>query len=1054
MQRAIASHSVNVLPALFLMLATAMLPASAGDAVDVMPYPTVAGEAVTVSYYPPGRVLDSASQVYMHYGINEWDTTYAPDITMSWDSGAGAWVGTVTVPAGAGLLDLAFHDGNGTWDNNGQSDWHVFVSGGTEWDIDGQLDEDAILVGENNGYELYAGLRDSILYIAAPGAGSGKDHFIFLADTPGAFVSAPWAKAGHVADWSAYIGNEGDSAWAGWFDNAGASQVAGGTWVEGTLDLADEFGSLPTHIYLAFATYETADYGVLDYTSQVPASNDNDGDVDANEYVLIDLGTIMVGCPAADLDDDCDQDVDDLDLLLGCLLGPDVTSCDAADLEIDGDVDVRDYAAFQLVLGETLGEAVAIAEDLGTDVTRYYPDTVDLADLPPSMSLAVTPIVYGPAAKPWVIQPNFFYSGTRHVAHIPMPDDVSLYGTGEVCGELLRSGYSTEAWNTDAYGYGPRQPRLYQSHPWVLAVRPDGSAVGVLADTTYRCRIDLTDDILFAAEGPAFPVYAFEGDSPQEVLMRLTDFIGRMELPPRWSLGYQQSRYSYAPESYARWIAGEFRSRDIPCDVIWFDIDYMDDYRIFTFDSWGFPDPVGLNDDLHAQGFRTVWMIDPGVKVESGYFVYDQGSTGDHWIYNSSGYWYTGVVWPGDCHFPDYTRPETRTWWAGLYDNFMAQGCDGVWNDMNEPGIFDGPGHSMPEDCWHRGGGGLPAGAHEQYHNVYGMLMVQASREGILAAEPTRRPFVLSRANFIGGHRYAAMWTGDNVANWSHLYYSAPMVMNLGLSAQPFAGPDLGGFADDGSADLFARWMGVGVFMPFCRAHADNAGIDKEPWSFGTYVEDACRTAIQRRYRLMPYLYTVFEEASTTGLPVVRPMFFADPDDASLRSETIAFMLGSDLIVAPEVYENPSWQPAPALPSGSWRIISLVGENSTTDVNQPDLRIRDGAIIPLGPVMEYTDELALDPLTLVVSLDSSGQAEGWLYEDDGDGFDYLSGDYRLAQYVATQIGNDVSIEVAQINGQMATPSRQAVVEIVTDSGVVTGTGVDNDGGVITVITLP
>jgi alpha-glucosidase len=560
--------------------------------------------------------------------------------------------------------------------------------------------------------------------------------------------------------------------------------------------------------------------------------------------------------------------------------------------------------------------------------------------------------------------------------------------------------------------------------------------------------------VTFLVEGPAFPVYLFEGSSPQDVLIRLTDFIGRMELPPMWALGYQQSRYSYYPDSAVRALANEFRSRDIPCDVIWMDIDYMDGYRVFTFDPFGFPDPAALNSDLHGLGYHAVWMIDPGVKVESGYFVDDQGSAGDHWVQTAQGGWYEGDVWPGACHFPDYTRPETRSWWAGLYGDFMALGIDGVWNDMNEPAVFNVASKTMPEDNWHRGGGGLPAGPHSQYHNVYGMLMVESTRDGVMAANPDKRPFVLSRANYIGGHRYAAMWTGDNVANWEHLYYSTPMTLNMGLSGQPFAGPDIGGYIDDGTAALFARWMGVGVFMPFCRAHSDSSGMDKEPWSFGSTTEATCKTAIERRYRLMPYFYTLFQEAVETGLPVARPVFFADPTDLNLREEDVAFMLGADLVVVPNVTQNPGSAPTPALPSGIWRTISLVGEDSTADVDQPDLRVRGGAIVPLGPVMEYVGEAALDPLTLVVCLDQSGSAEGWLYEDDGEGYDYLAGDYRLARYTATQSGSDVTIEVSEVEGLMPAPVRPVNIEIITDSGVVTGSGTDADSGVIAIVSLP
>ncbi|MCP4594023.1 MAG: DUF5110 domain-containing protein [bacterium] len=1031
-------------------------PARGANPIDVAPYPVVAGQQVTIQYDPTDRVLDGAAQVYLHYGFNDWTPTTSPDPAMSWNAAESVWEATVDVAMSAYQLDFVFQDGQGTWDNNGGADWHLFVIGGAagQWNVDGVLDDDATLIAENNGYELYAGVRDTILYMAATGASGGNDHFVFVANTPGSSVSAPWDKSGTVAGWSAYIGNEVDNGWVGWFNASGAGDVATGTWIEGTIDLEVEFGSMPNEIYLAFAPYPTDGGTPLQYESQVPASIDNDGDVDAAEYALVDVNTITVGCFAEDLDDDCDVDADDHAVFESCLGGPGVASCADADFDSDNDVDLADFAVLQFAMGGGAGQIGVVAEDLGMNATRFYPEGVDLNDLPPSMSMETEPVVFGPAPTPWAVQPTFFQSGDRYGVMIPIEDGTSLYGTGEVCGGLLRNGHTTEAWNTDAYGYGPWNPSLYQSHPWVLAVRQDGTAYGVLADTTYRCRMDLTFDIVFTAEGPQYPIYLFKGGSPQDVLIKLTDFIGRIELPPLWALGYQQSRYSYAPESYARAIANEFRTRDIPCDVIWFDIDYMDNYRIFTFDPSGFPSPLTLNNDLHAIGYHTVWMINPGVKVESGYFVDDQGSVGDHWIYSGSGGWYTGEVWPGQCHFPDYTRPETRTWWSGLYANFMAQGLDGVWNDMNEPGIFDGPNHSMPLDCQHRGGGGLPAGPHSQYHNVYGMLMSQASREGIMAANPAKRPFVLSRASFIGGHRYAAMWTGDNVANWDHLYYTTPMALNIGLSGQPFVGPDIGGFADDGTANLYARWMGLGVFMPFCRSHADNQGVNKEPWSFGSTVEASCKTSIERRYRLMPYLYTLFREAAETGLPVLRPVFFADPMDLDLREEDVAFMLGADLLVVPNVSESPGSAPTPSLPDGTWRTISLVGEDSATQVNQPDARVRDGAIVPLGPVMEYTGEIPLNPLTLVVSLDAGGFAEGWLYEDAGEGYDHIAGDYRLARYTATKSGSAVTIGVAEIEGQMATPSRQVAIEIVTDSGVVTGTGTDSSGGSIAVISLP
>jgi hypothetical protein len=264
----------------------------------------------------------------------------------------------------------------------------------------------------------------------------------------------------------------------------------------------------------------------------------------------------------------------------------------------------------------------------------------------------------------------------------------------------------------------------------------------------------------------------------------------------------------------------------------------MDEYKVFTFDSKRFPDPKGTNDYLHERGFRSVWILDPAVKVEEGYAVYEQGVAGDHFLKDSDGREYHAWTWPGDAAFPDYTRPETRAWWKELTTEFLKHGMDGVWVDLNEPSPILPPGSELPDDLEHRGGGDIAPGTHAQYHNVYGLLMAKATYEAIQAARPERRPFVLTRSSYLGGQRFAATWTGDNVASWDHLYWSVPMILNLGLSGQPNSGPDIGGFAGTPTPELFERWMGVGAFLPFCRAHYALRG-DHEPWSFGPAVEES-----------------------------------------------------------------------------------------------------------------------------------------------------------------------------------------------------------------------
>ncbi|MFG0286478.1 MAG: TIM-barrel domain-containing protein [Phycisphaerales bacterium JB039] len=618
----------------------------------------------------------------------------------------------------------------------------------------------------------------------------------------------------------------------------------------------------------------------------------------------------------------------------------------------------------------------------------------------------------------------------RWSVSIALDDSFDLYGTGEVAGPLERTGRTVVTWNTDAYGYGDSSLSLYQSHPWVLAVDEDGRSLGLLADTTYRCEIDLTDGVRFTAEGEPFPLIVIDGPSPQDVLVRLTDLTGRIAMPPKWAIGYHQCRYSYYPDERALEVASEFRQRDIPCDVIWLDIHYMDEYRVFTFDPERFPNPAGLNASLHDMGFRTVWMIDPGIKAEPGYVIYDSGAAGDHWVLTSDGEPYIGEVWPGPCVFPDYTREETRRWWAGLYSDFLATGIDGVWNDMNEPAVFNVESKTMPEDNVHRADAVLGGpDTHDRYHNVYGMLMVKATREGVLSARPEKRPFVLSRASFIGGHRYGAAWTGDNQATWEHLEMSIPMTLNMGLSGQPFAGPDIGGFIGDGDGQMFARWMGFGALLPFARGHTDVRSRDKEPWAFGPEVEQTCRLAIQRRYELLPYYYTLFHEAAETGLPVVRPLFFADLTDPALRTEDDAFLIGADLIAAPSL--TPSHDRVSVLPASGWAPVRLTGAD---DPDLPRMFIRDGAIVPTGPVMDYADQLPLDPLTLLVRLDDAGRASGRLYEDAGEGWGHLEGDYLLTTYEAQREGDNVIVRIGAEEGRRDRADRALRVRLILDNG--------------------
>ena len=678
---------------------------------------------------------------------------------------------------------------------------------------------------------------------------------------------------------------------------------------------------------------------------------------------------------------------------------------------------------------------------IGDGTAIFYPQKFEAEQLLPSFALLEEPVVIEDITKAWEIRPEYSVNkDSLNVITIKVGEDVDLYGTGEVFGDLNRTGKEVTLWNTDNYAYDKDEgKRLYQSHPWILGVRKDGTSFGILVDNTWKQYFKLTNPIEITTEGPAPRVIVIEKDSPQDVILALAKLTGTMEMPPLWALGFQQCRYSYFPDTRVKEIVDEYRKREIPCDVIWMDIDYMQNYKIFTFDSVAFSDPKEVNDYLHDKDFKAVWMIDPGVKKENGYHVYDQGSMGDHWVKTADQNDFVGSVWPGPCVFPDFTRPETCQWWGTLYKDFMATGIDGVWNDMNEPSVFDGPDGTMPEDNWHRGGGELPAGPHLRYHNAYGMMMVKASRDGILKVNPDKRPFVLSRSNFLGGQRYAATWTGDNASTWEHMKVATPMILNLGLSGQPFSGPDIGGFKGDANEELIANWMAVGAFYPFSRNHTENNSINQEPWAFGEKAENVSRVALERRYRLMPYLYTLFHEASEKGMPVMRPVFFADPKDASLRDEQNAFLLGEDLLVVPQFAKDSS------LPKGLWKKVNLLSEGVEDDGYQAVLKQRGGSVIPLTKVIQSTSEYQTDSLTVVVSLDEEGKAKGQVYIDEGDGFDYKNGNYAIDE-ISAILGatNEVIVNINQVEGELKDRARFYRVRIISEDGDVYSNW-ENDG---------
>ncbi len=472
------------------------------------------------------------------------------------------------------------------------------------------------------------------------------------------------------------------------------------------------------------------------------------------------------------------------------------------------------------------------------------------------------------------------------------------FGCGERTGGLEKTGSHQLFWNIDPpEGHSASMNNLYTSIPFALSLR-DGVARGLFVDYPGRSEMDLAKadpERIEATVSGALVYYVFAGPTPRRVLERYTELTGRIGMPPLWALGNHQSRWGYETADEIREIAAGFRERDIPCDVIHFDIEHMDGHRVFTWEPERFPDPRGLIEQLRADGFRVVCITDPGVKVDEGYELYTSGRERGLFCRDARGDEFRNVVWPGMCAFPDFTDPAAREWWGEHQASLLELGVSGVWCDMDEPAMFVPDRATMPDDVAHRGGR-----LHVEVHNAYGSAMARAAYEGMRRTQPERRPFVITRAGYAGLQKHAMQWTGDNSSWWEHLWMSMPQLQNLGLSGVAFCGVDVGGFFDDCHGELLARWTEFGVFQPFCRNHSCNGTAHQEPWAFGEPWESVCRDMIRLRMRLLPYLYGLFDEAARTGAPVLRPLLFEHPDDPATYTADDEFLLGDALLVAPD----------------------------------------------------------------------------------------------------------------------------------------------------------
>lgn len=589
-----------------------------------------------------------------------------------------------------------------------------------------------------------------------------------------------------------------------------------------------------------------------------------------------------------------------------------------------------------------------------------------------------------------------------------------FYGLGEKAGHLDKRHDYVQMWSTDHYGYNWGSDPIYQSVPFYIGLLMDdktdpsgwhGSAYGIFYDNSYRTHFDMSssdpENVIFKADGGEMNYYFFYGPSMKKVVSRYTELTGRMPLPPKWALGNQQCRWSYANEQQIKDIVLRYEKEKIPLEAVQLDIHYMDGYRNFTWDRQRFPDPKKLTSWLGERGVKAVAIIDAGVKYEPGgkYDVYNEGVAKGFFLKKSNSQLYVGKVWPGESVFVDYTMPEASKWWGDQHAKLLDDGIAGIWNDMNEPADFESRDGDKWKEVVNYDQGNYSK--HDKMRNLFAMLECKATYEGLQRLRPKERPYVITRSGYAGIQRYATMWTGDSNSTWSSLALCLPMFANLGLSGESFVGADCGGFSGRADGELLTRWYQVAFLTPFLRNHHEANGYDQEPWRFGTKYEDIIRKYVQLRYQLMPYLYTVLSESHDTGIPWYRPLILENQNDYNVLNIEDEFLVGSSILCAPVVKEGVVARDV-YLPDGEWYDF-YSGEkfkgkqyiSVKAPVNTVPLFIKAGSVLPIASVaVEHLSQLDKTPVNYLVYPDKDGRAAGELYQDDGATPAYLQGAFE------------------------------------------------------------
>lgn len=626
----------------------------------------------------------------------------------------------------------------------------------------------------------------------------------------------------------------------------------------------------------------------------------------------------------------------------------------------------------------------------------------------------------------WVLKSGgnpFGVSNRRQALLLERDKEAPIYGLGEKTGRLDKNNRAWHFWNTDACADHPHTfggddfDPPYVSIP-LMITRGGGSWFGLLFHNPTHCTFQLNlnpdeAESCFAAchgmrEGDNGPmsnltadmgrvdVYLIPGPTLAEVLRGIAELTGVHPLPPHWALGYHQCRWGYSSAREIREVADELAKARIPVAAMWMDIDYMDEFRVFTFhpEHFSSEDLAETRSALLEHGTRLVTMIDPGVKVDPEWTVYHEALEGGHLCLSPAGTPYIGMVWPGRTAFPDFSHAETRHWWGGWIARHLERGIDGIWIDMNDPST----GSSDYEEMLFENG----RVEHDVYHNQYANLMAKAVAEGFRLHDANLRPFILTRSASTGIQREAAVWTGDNVSNEVHLRQSIPMSLNLSLSGVSFNGPDVGGFAGDTTEELLVTWFLLGSLFPFFRNHTSTGTRDQEPTRFTPGALETIRRCINTRCKLLPLLTNLFHEHHQDGQPVMRPLSFEFDGEEFERVDDV-YLVGPHVMIAPFTDLDSKERDVP-LPKGWWygmmekKWIKGGKPHRISRTDEMPLYIRDGALLPGIQGVEFLPQPDYSKLELHAFLHDLASTSLVYREEDGETLDWESGAYNEYQF--------------------------------------------------------